>query len=211
MIKILIADDHHLMIDGIKTTLSGVNDFKIVAEAKHGLEVLKILEQIIVDIILMDINMPYMDGLECTKVVTENYPKTKVIVLSQFNEPRFVKRMIKNGASGYLLKDAQKDELVEAIRRVYKGEQFLRNNIPIIDFGYNGKKFSKTIDNIKFSEREIEIITLISFEHSTAEIANKLSITYNTVEKHRSNLLVKTGLKNTAGLVRWALENNLIN
>jgi DNA-binding NarL/FixJ family response regulator len=211
MIRILIADDHHLMIDGIKTTLSDVPDFKIVAEASHGLDVLRLLEQDKIDIILMDINMPCMDGLECTKIVTEKYPETRVIALSQFSETRFVKRMIKNGASGYLLKDASKDELVDAIRLVYIGEKYYSKNLRINDLMSHAKKSSRIIGIPNLTKREIEIITLISHEYSTPEIADQLSISYNTVERHRANLLEKSGVKNTAGLVRWALENDLIN
>jgi DNA-binding NarL/FixJ family response regulator len=211
MIKVLIADDHQLIIDGIKTTLADVPDIKIVAEANHGLEVLKELETKSVDIILMDINMPHLDGLECTKRVIEKFPGSRVIALSQFGEPRFVKRMIKNGASGYLLKDADKVELVNAIRLVNSGEKYFCDNVQISCSEPKSLEQSKTVDFPKLTTREIEIITLISYEYSTAEIANKLSITENTVEKHRTNLFEKTGLKNQAGLVRWALENSLIN
>ncbi len=211
MIRVLIADDHNLIIDGIKTTLADVPDIEIVAEANHGLEVLKELETKSVDIILMDINMPHLDGLECTKRVTEKFPHSRVIALSQFGEPRFVKRMIKNGASGYLLKDADKKELINAIRLVNSGEKYFSDNVQISFSEPKSSEPSKTVDFPKLTTREIEIITLISYEYSTAEIAHKLSITENTVEKHRTNLLEKTGLKNQAGLVRWALENNLIN
>jgi DNA-binding NarL/FixJ family response regulator len=210
MIKVLVADDHNLMIDGIKTTLSDVADIKIIAEASNGLDVLKLLESHKVDVILMDISMPYMDGLDCTKIVTEKFPSTKVIALSQFNEPRFVKRMMKNGSSGYLLKDSRKEELVNAIRLVFQGEQYFDKNLQINNTTFNHNTAKKNKELSQLTKREIEVLTLICNEFSTQNIADQLSISYNTVERHRANLIEKLGLKNTAGLVRWAIENDLV-
>src|SRR5210317_1884898 len=120
MINILIADDHQLMIDGIKTALSDIEDFKFVAEANNGFQVIEILESgTEVDIILMDINMPKLDVLECTRKVSKRFPESRSIALSQYDEKRFVKRMVKYGASGYLLKDSGRDMLEKAIRQVH--------------------------------------------------------------------------------------------
>ena len=125
MINILIADDHQLLIDGIKATLVDIPDFAIVADVPDGYQVIKILETgLNIDIILMDINMPKMDGLDCTKIVSKRFPHSRIIALSQFGEKRFVKQMIKNGAFGYLLKDADKDVLETAIRKVNSGEKY---------------------------------------------------------------------------------------
>jgi DNA-binding NarL/FixJ family response regulator len=210
MIKILIADDHNLIIDGIKTTLEGIPDFIIVAEANNGIQVLNLLENTEVDIILMDINMPQMDGLDCTKKVCMKYPTTKIIGLSQFNEKRFVKRMIKNGASGYLLKDTCKEELIDAIRNVYNGEKCFNK---VLMQNLLSDKLIKPYANSSFSkitDREKEILNLICNEYSTQDIADKFCISYFTAENHRANLIAKSGAKNTAGLVRWAIENDLI-
>jgi DNA-binding NarL/FixJ family response regulator len=211
MIKILIADDHNLMIDGIKTTLSDIADMQIVAGANNGLEVLKILEHTKVDVVLMDINMPLMDGLDCTKTISQQYPDIKVIALSQYNESRFIKRMVINGASGYLLKDAQKEELVKAIRTVFAGEQYYGRNLVSDPTRINNRRQSNYDNLPELSERELEILTLICSELSCPEIAEKINLSFSTVEKHRANLMMKSGSKNTAGLVRWALENNLVN
>ena len=210
MIRILIADDHVLMIDGIKSTLSDIAEMEIVGEAKNGIEVLKFLESNHADIILMDVNMPLMDGLECTKIVSENYPDTKIIALTQYNESRFVKKMIKNGCSGYLIKDTNKDELVEAIMKVYNGGQYFGANICFIKprEPHDVIEQNKIISTL--TDREIEILKLICNEFSTHEIASQLSISFNTVECHRTSLIKKSGLKNTAGLVKWAAENDLI-
>lgn len=211
MIKIMIADDHPLMIDGIKTTLADSPEVEIVADASNGYEVLKHLENDLkVDVILMDINMPKLDGLDCTKRVTKTYPDTKIIALSQHSEKRFVKRMIKYGAAGYLLKDATRDDLIEAIQKVHKGEKYFcpRLSMSLVNQELKLENTSSLFP--KLTERELEILNLICKEHSTQEIADKLFISFHTVESHRANLMHKSGTKNTAGLVRWAVENDFV-
>lgn len=198
------------MIEGIKSTLADIDDFQFVAHANNGSEVLNILESLTADVILMDINMPILDGLECTKVISEKYPSVKVIALSQFGETRFVKRMIKNGAMGYLLKDALREELIEAIRLVYAGERYIDKKLQIKCPTVLINSSPRKNELPKLTKREIEVLTLICNEFSSQEIADHLSISYNTVEHHRANLNEKSGSKNTAGLVRWSIENNLI-
>ncbi|OQX80006.1 MAG: hypothetical protein B6D61_02655 [Bacteroidetes bacterium 4484_249] len=210
MIDVLIADDHQLLIDGIKTTLEDVPDINIVAEANNGLQVLKILQSKKIDVIIMDINMPQMDGLDCTKAVCKKYPDTKVVALSQFDEKRFVKKMIKNGASGYLLKDSGKDEIVTAIRKINSGENYFceKLSINIINSELNTLNTKSLFP--KLTDREIEVLKLICKEFSSPEIAESLFISDKTVENHRAKLIAKAGVKNTAGLVRWAVENDFV-
>lgn len=210
MVNILIADDHQLLIDGIKSTLAGVEDIQVIGEANNGYQVLEKLESgLNVDIILMDINMPKMDGLVCTKMIHHNFHGVRVIALSQFGEKRFVKQMVKNGASGYLLKDVGKDELLRAIRMVYNGENYYydQGSLRLINAEL------KTEDTVslfpKLSERESEVLKLIGEEMSSQDIADKLSLSLHTVENHRANMINKAGVKNTAGLIRWAVENDL--
>jgi DNA-binding NarL/FixJ family response regulator len=210
MINILIADDHQLLIDGIKTTLEDIPDFTIVAEAGDGYKVIKILESDIkVDLILMDISMPKLDGLDCTKIVSKRFPEVRIIALSQFDEKRFVKQMIKNGAHGYLLKDTGKDILEKAIRQVYAGENYFCERLSMSLVNQELKSENTKSLFPKLTSREKEVLVLICKEYSTQEISDKLFVSFHTVEGHRANLLAKAGAKNTAGLVRWAVENDL--
>jgi DNA-binding NarL/FixJ family response regulator len=209
MINVLIADDHQILIDGIKATLQDVPDINIVAEAKDGFQVLKKLkEQPGINVILMDINMPKMDGLECTREVHHKFPGVKVIALSQFSEKRFVKRMIKNGAFGYILKDSEKDILEKAIKTVNAGEKYFCDRLSFRLASQELKMEDTKSLFPKLSEREKEILKLICQEYSSHEIAEKLYISFHTVESHRANLMSKAGVKNTAGLVKWAVEND---
>ena len=211
MINILIADDHQLLIDGIKAAMSGIEDISIVGEAFNGYQVLEQLETgSKVDVILMDINMPKLDGLACTKLVHKKYPDIKIIALSQYDEKRFIKQMIRNGASGYLLKDSGKDTLVQAIRTVYGGEIYFceRLSLRLINMELKNEDTKSLFPNL--TERELEILKLIGKEHSSQEISEMLFISFHTVESHRANLMNKAGVKNTAGLIRWATENDFL-
>jgi DNA-binding NarL/FixJ family response regulator len=211
MIRILIADDHQLLIDGIKSTLSDVEDISIVSEAGNGYQVLEKLDSgLEVDVILMDINMPKLDGLECTKQVSKKYPDIKIIALSQYDEKRFVKRMVKNGASGYLLKDSGKDQLEKAVRAVYSGEKYFCERLSIRLVQQELKEENNSSLFPKLTQRELEVLNLICKELSSQEISEKLFISFHTVESHRANLMHKAGVKNTAGLVRWAVENDFV-
>lgn len=209
MISLMLVDDHQLLIDGIKSTIDENDGIRVVAEANNGKEALDVLKKTRVDVVLMDINMPVMDGLECTRIIIQEYPGIKVIALSQYPEKRFVKTMMKNGASGYLLKDASKSELVSAIKKVFAGEHYINERL------FKGIRFApvKSLENKlfpEFSDRQKEILKLICQEYSTQEIAKELNISSHTVETHRGNLLTKAGVKNVAGLVRWAMENDIV-
>jgi DNA-binding NarL/FixJ family response regulator len=211
MINVLIADDHQLLIDGIKAALAGIADISIVAEVYNGYQVLEKLDSgLQVNVILMDINMPKLDGLSCTKMVRKKYPDIKILALSQYDEKRFVKQMVKNGASGYLLKDTGREILEKAIRTVIGGDSYFCERLSMRLISQELKMEDTKSLFPKLTEREIEILRLIGKEFSSQEIADKLFISFHTVESHRANLMSKAGVKNTAGLIRWATENDFL-
>jgi len=208
MIRLIITDDHPVIRDGIKTILSKDKDIEVVAFAANGPELLEILETTPADVILMDINMPGMTGIEATKLVKKKYPEIKVISFSQYDEKRFIKQSLKNGANGYLLKNSPASELIRAIKMVNEGGMYLDPDLPnVFDTTTKPKSNSLFPD---LSKREVEVLKEICKEKNTNEIAEALFISPNTVETHRSNLLLKVGVKNTAGLVKWAIENEII-
>ncbi|MFC2101653.1 response regulator [Bacteroidota bacterium] len=211
MINILIADDHQLMITGIKSSLQETEDIHVVAEAGNGYQVLEHLESgTKVDVILMDINMPMMDGVVCTKKVSKQYPDIRIIAISQYDEKRFVKLMVKNGAAGYILKDAGIDVLKQSIREVHAGRKYFCERLSSRLLAQELKEENVSDLFPKLTGRETEVLNLICQEFNSQEISEKLFISYHTVESHRANLIQKAGVKNTAGLVRWAIENDYI-
>jgi len=211
MIKIIIADDHLMFIDGIKAILANEQEVKIVDHALNGVEVLSLLERGEVDIVLMDVNMPVMDGIETTKQVRLKYPKVKIIMLTMHNNREFIYGLIHAGASGYILKNTGKEELMDAIRSVYKGKTFYSEDVKeTIMQNISQKPAEQKIEAAHLTDREKEVLKLIAMEHNTNEIAEKLFISINTVETHRKNLLSKLNAKNIAGLVKFALQTGLI-
>ncbi len=209
MIKLIIADDHPIIINGIITVLEKQNEIKLVCQVNNGEELLDYLSKKKADVVLLDINMPIVNGIEACKVINEKYIDTKVIAFSQYDEKRFVKRMMKSGASGYILKNSSAAEIVSAIKNVHAGLIHLSKDLPNI-FDSNSKK--QKINSLfpDLSSREIDVLRLVLNEMNTKEIADKLFISPHTVETHRANLLLKAGVKNSAGLVKWAIENEFV-
>lgn len=206
-IRILLADDHVLVRDGMKTLLKDVNDFSVVGEAADGLEVVKKVEELLPDIVTMDISMPNMNGLETIDVIHRRFPKTKILVLTMHENEEYAHRVYKSGAGGYILKNSDKKEFIHAIRMVHKGERFFSSSVSgVTSKGYVGKE----VASIPITRREKEILRLIVDGLTNQEIADKLFISPRTVDTHRSNLMQKLEIKNTAGLVRFAIENGIV-
>lgn len=207
-IEIILCEDHAIFRDGIKSTLEGEEKVKVIAEAENGKECLQLLEQHKPDIILMDINMPVMDGIECLKKVKEKFPEIMVIALTQYDEKRFIKQMLKNGASGYLLKSTSRREMMIAFNEVLKGRTY------IADEASNNLQDLKEEDKSdalfpELSDREKEIIKMLCDGLSSKQIGEIHKISHHTVETHRSNIFKKIGVQNIAGLVKWAVYNGL--
>lgn len=208
MIKIIITDDHPSLREGISAVLKQEKDFEVIGFAENGADLLALLESKKPDVVLVDINMPIMNGIDATKAIKERFPHVKIIIFSQYDEKRFVKRVLKEGAHGYLLKSATSSELAKAIRMVVSGAIYLSEELPNVFTEKAKKKPDYLFADL--TSREIEIVRLICDEKTTDEIAEILFISHNTVETHRANILLKIGVKNTAGLVKWAIENEII-
>lgn len=212
MIKIMVADDHRVFREGIVSILEHNDEIEVVAQARDGKEVLEKLSETAPDLILMDISMGSAGGIETTRMVKEQYPNVKILVLSMHSESSYIVKMLEAGASGYLLKDAGSRELINAIKAVAEGHSYFSSQVSATLVGQlleKGKKTAERKEGIPLTRREVEILKLIAGEYSNPEIAEKLFISIRTVDTHRRNLLEKLGVKNTAGLVKYAIKHGL--
>ena len=199
MISILIADDHKVFRDGITSILGEVEDINIIGEANDGREVMDQLETLEPDVILMDITMGETNGIDTTKLVKQKFPFIKVLVLSMHGESAYIVKMLEAGASGYLLKDAGKYEMIRAIRTVAEGNTYYSQRVSsaIVEHLTNPNQLKKN-KQIPLTKRELDVLRLIAEEYTNPEIAESLHISIRTVDTHRRNLLEKLQLKNTA-------------
>ncbi len=210
-IKILLADDHHMIRHGFKAFLES-EQFDIVAEAKNGKEALELLKEQEVNVLVTDIMMPEMDGIELCKTVSADYPQINILALTMMDESHNIKKMLNAGAKGYILKDCTQEELRQAIITVSEGKNYFSQEVTsIIMEGLTAQPTPKKrlVAEIPLTKRELEILHLICKEQSNQEIAEQLFISPRTVEAHKRNILEKTGCKNSAGLVLYALERKL--
>jgi len=212
-IRVLLVDDHKIVRDGIKLMLEPQPGIDVVAEADSGNKVSSVLQDNPVDVIIMDINMPDMSGIEATKLVKDNHPQIKVLALTMSSDDSHIRQMVQAGASGYIMKSAGRDELTRAIHDVMEGKHYFSDQATqsiMMDLVKNKGKPS-TAEPIHITERELEVLQLIVKENTNQEIAEKLYISPRTVDAHRRNLLQKTGSRNTAGLVKYAFQQGLVN
>jgi DNA-binding NarL/FixJ family response regulator len=214
MIHLLLTDDHPVVTNGIKLLLQDVPDIICVAEARNGAEALEALALQQIDVVMMDIEMPVMDGIKATELISRRFPQVNVVAISIYADYPHVQSMVKAGAKGYLLKNCGKQELEQCIRKVYDGGTFFSDDLTDVLLAGMQGKFVKKEGSSQFlptlSRREKEILKLIIDEMTTAEIAEKLFISVGTVETHRHNMMNKLGVRNTAGLVRVAITNALV-
>jgi DNA-binding NarL/FixJ family response regulator len=217
-IKIFIVDDHKLFVEGISSLLSDGSDFDVVGFSLSGLELLRILDQIVADVFLIDINMPEISGIELTRQLRRKKPDAKVLALTMYDSIEYVEKMIRSGAIGYILKTASLKELSTAIQTVAQGKRFfgedmqemLFNRIGNVGVENNPTTYSGN-ENASLTKREIEILSLIAEEYTTQQIAEKLFISERTVETHRKNIFSKTREKSVIGLSRYAIKHGYIN
>lgn len=215
MIRLLLADDHQLFIDGLRAVLKTEPSIDVVSQALNGEQVLNALASYPVDIVLLDINMPNTKVIDLTQEISKNYPKVKIIILTMHHGTRYYLKLLQLGIKGYLNKSAEKKEVIEAIHKVHEGEVYITREIT--DHAGLGKKETySSFDNSLSSphdlltKREIEILKLVVQEYSNHEIADKLFISTGTVDTHRKNIILKLGVKNTVGLIKYAFKNGLV-
>jgi DNA-binding NarL/FixJ family response regulator len=207
--KVIIVDDHKMFRSGLRFLLSNIPNVTVIGEASNGKEFLDMAENETIDIALMDINMPEMNGIDATRIAMEKYPNLKVIVLSMHGEEEYYDQMLDAGVKGFLLKNSDADELIAAIEAVIAGKSYFSQEL-LVDI-LDQKRLQKLrTDAVKLSTRELEVLKLICDGFSNAEIAEQLFISHRTVDRHRANLLSKTGCKNSTSLVMYAVKNKIV-
>lgn len=212
-IKLGIIDDHKIFRNGLKATLEDCEDFDLILEASNGKELVGLLTDKVPDVLLMDIKMPEMDGIQTATYVHQHYKHVKILALSMFNEDKYIVDMMKAGASGYLLKNAEPEEIIEAISTVYHKGFYFNEHLSITLIKQLVVNDSPEIANNKadLNEREIEVLKLVCQECSNQEIADRIFLSVRTVEGYRARLFEKTCSKNLVGLVIYAIKRGIIN
>jgi DNA-binding NarL/FixJ family response regulator len=213
IIKVAIADDHKIFRKGVILSLRPFTNLKFVLEADNGDELLKGIPEADPDVVLMDLRMPGKDGIETTKMMTKLYPKIKVVVLTMYEDERFVYHLMENGANGYLLKNAEPQDIRRAVMDVYEKGYYLNNfvNRILLKRSHARQKVVPSLNSeITLSDKEKDVLRYICMEFTAQEIAKKMSISARTVEAIKDRLMERFGSKNTAGLVFFSVKNNLV-
>ncbi len=213
MIRVLIVDDHTLVRDGIRALLSLATDIEVVGEASNGMEAITKVKELAPDIVLMDLAMPVMGGLEATRRIRKSYPKTKVLVLTQYDDTDYVVPVIETGARGFVTKMSAFSELAAAIQAVYRGESYLSPSAAAalveefqVKTGVDGEKDPYQL----LTDREREVLKLLAEGHTAREIAEILVISPKTVEWHRTSLMEKLNIHNRTDLIKFAIRKRII-
>jgi two-component system, NarL family, response regulator NreC len=213
-IRLVIADDHEIFRDGLSLMLSKQQHIQLAGQAENGRELISLVNEVHPDVIMTDVKMPVMDGIEATRSLLALYPDLKIIALSMFDEENLIVDMLEAGAKGYLLKNADKQEILDAIHSVYEDKTYYCHHTSSKLASLISKsKFNpyKKKEPVSFTEREIEIIRLICQQLTAQEIADKVFLSKRTVEGHRTRILEKMNVKNTAGVVIYALKHRIVN
>jgi DNA-binding NarL/FixJ family response regulator len=211
-IRVLVVDDHTIVRDGICVLLALAGDIEVVGEAANGSEALKMVKELEPDVVLMDIAMPIMDGLEATRRICKEFPRTKVLVLTQYDDKEYVFPVIEAGASGFISKVAASSELTSGIRSVYQGDSYLSPPVArllIEDYRRGGERVIHDPYE-QLTDRERDVLKLVAEGHTTQEIADILVVSPKTVEGHKTNLMAKLGIHNRTELVKYAMRKGII-
>lgn len=212
-IRILLADDHAVLRSGLRLLLTGTNEFEIAGEASSGTETLSLAEQLQPDLILLDLSMPALGGLDVLPTLRKLAPSACILVLTMHDDPQYLRQALKHGASGYVLKKAADAELISAIRAVLRGEVYVHPSMTRVlleDMLPAAQSADKENAWDSLSEREQEVLKMVAFGHTSAEIAHNLNLSTKTVETYRARGMEKLGLRTRAALVKFALQEGLI-
>ena len=210
MIRVLVVDDHAILRDGIRSLLESQEDIIVVGEAENGADAIEIVRKVLPDIVLMDISMPCMNGLEATRSIKEQSPQVKVLILTQHDNREYIGPALQAGAAGYVLKRSGRREMLNALRQVYEQGTYLTSNIArqvLQDYSREG--FNHKGEEKHLTEREHQVLKLIVDGKSNKEIALELGISPKTVSVHRTNVMTKFDVQNTVELIRYAISNHL--
>jgi len=211
--RVLLADDHAVLRAGLRLLLTGQNEFEVVAEASTGSEALSLAERLQPDLILLDLSMPGIGGMDALPTLRKIAPSAKILILTMHDDPQYLRQALKQGASGYVLKKAADAELISAIRAVLRGEMYVHPSMTrtlLEDILPEAKSFSADLTWASLSEREQEVLKMVALGHTSAEIADQLSLSAKTVETYRARGMEKLGLRTRAALVKFALQEGLI-
>ena len=207
-IKLLVADDHAIVRDGIVSLLRSMPDFEVTGTAGNGYEVLELAGKQPVDVCLLDISMPGMDGIETARQLCQSNPGIKIIMLTTYSDREIISELVHIGVSGYLLKNSDKEELAEAIHRVMKGRHYFSEDIEKIIL--EGLTEKRAPEIVPLTDRELQVVQLLAKEYTNDKIAEELHISFRTVETHRKNIMQKAKAHNLAGLLKYAYGNGLL-
>jgi DNA-binding NarL/FixJ family response regulator len=207
LVKIIIADDHKLIIDGLKALFNDSKEYKIIAESENGKQLIDFVRLLNPQLIITDIDMPILSGVEAVKILSKEFPLLKILVLTMHKDKKMFLNLKEAGAHGYIHKNCDKDELFFAISQLLKGKEYISSELVDSPIGF---KIPNSSISVELTKREIEILTLITEGLTNIEIGEKLFISDRTVDTHRTNLMRKLEVKNVAGLIRFAYSNSLI-
>lgn len=211
--RILLVDDHQLIIDGLRGFIEANSEYTVVGEANTGTDAVKLAGILNPDVILMDIEMPEMSGIQASEEIKRNFPHIKIIIVSMHNEKQLIKKLIDQGADGYLLKNSQQSEVMDAIEKVLKNQPYFSQDVTLSLLDKSQSKIGhsqESMSELQLTERETEILKLVSQGMTNKEIGDTLNISHRTVDTHRTNLMKKLDVTNVAGLIRFAFKNGLI-
>jgi DNA-binding NarL/FixJ family response regulator len=211
-IRVLVVDDHTVVRDGICALLALTEDIEVVGEASDGAEAIRGVEELDPDVVLMDVSMPVMGGLEATRRIRRDFPRSKILVLTQYEDKEYVFPIIEAGASGFISKAAASSDLTAGIRSVYQGNSYLSPVIArllVEDYQYQGGR-AGCDPYEQLTDRERDVLKLIAEGHTTRDISGKLMLSAKTIEGHRTNLMAKLGIHNRTELIKYALRKGII-